>query len=323
MFSVFPFANTPFGIGLQGETPPPPLLPSITDIDGDNSIRAGQLNVQVNGQNLETAIDLVLSSGQALPIISATETQIITSIPFPTDLKWDTVTTVTVTTPEGSATISGVSLLPAVGWEYQDYDGTVLSPTNTESFQELALSEFGIVLQANDRFNWQSRPDLSFRPDGTPIVDPPQSLTFDGFFWVESLQANTALISVTINDLGPPPVEVPTLSNPSGFSSGDSTGFGSVRTDLPSGLMYGWATLNPTEIAADILANGQVKDVTSNTVSFTFFNITNGQTYYNHFVQVAGVEQSNVVSSQGYIPQPSGSGAGGMISDMVTNMVEV
>jgi len=60
------------------------------------------------------------------------------------------------------------------------------------------------VLEAGDRFNWESNPALTFRPDGTPIVDPPQTLTFDGFFWDESAQTNTAVVSFTINDLGPP-----------------------------------------------------------------------------------------------------------------------
>jgi len=125
-------------------------------------------------------------------------------VPFPTSLKWDNSYPLEVTTPEGTATLSNVFIRPATGWEYQDYDGTILNPATTESFQELALSEFGLVLEAGDRFNWESNPALTFRPDGTPIVDPPQTLTFDGFFWDESAQTNTAVVSFTINDLGPP-----------------------------------------------------------------------------------------------------------------------
>jgi len=84
-------------------------------------------------------------------------------VPFPTSLKWDNSYPLEVTTPEGTATLSNVFIRPATGWEYQDYDGTILNPATTESFQELALSEFGLVLEAGDRFNWESNPALTFR----------------------------------------------------------------------------------------------------------------------------------------------------------------
>ena len=73
------------------------------------------------------------------------------SAPLHINLKWGEQHTLeVVTVANGTNTLAGVTLLPPTDWEYVTYDGTVLDPTTTESFQEFCQVEFGFDLAAGD-----------------------------------------------------------------------------------------------------------------------------------------------------------------------------
>lgn len=96
----------------------------------------------------------------------------------------------------------------------------------------------------------------------------------------------------------------PVLSAPTGASVNATVGRGTVDTDEGNGTLYAYVSTNASETAVTIKASGQQAVLTSaGGKNFTFTGLTEGLTYYNHYVQDDAIgNESNVVSSSGYVP---------------------
>ena len=96
----------------------------------------------------------------------------------------------------------------------------------------------------------------------------------------------------------------PVLSLPTGVKVNSTRGDGTVSTDEANGTLYGWATTNSTETAANIktnaIANFDTATVTATGVqpALVFTSLSPATAYFAHFMhEDAATNQSNVVSS--------------------------
>lgn len=122
------------------------------------------------------------------------------------------------------------------------------------------------------------------------------------------------------------------LSNPTGTSTGATTALGTFDTDTNAGTGYIVTTQSATQptaaqikaglnhlgAAADFSANQAI--VTAGTKSFTITGLTEGLTYYNHFIQnTAGGGDSNIVTSAAFVPAASGNA---LIDETLKNIMQ-
>lgn len=100
----------------------------------------------------------------------------------------------------------------------------------------------------------------------------------------------------------------PTLTSPTGTSTGTTTASGTVTTDEANGILYALATINATETAATVKASANTQAITttgSKSVSFT--GLTASTTYYAHYVhRDAAGNDSTRVSSASFTTSASG-----------------
>jgi len=120
------------------------------------------------------------------------------------NLKWGATHELAVTTPDGAATLAGVTLIEPTGWEYITFDGSTLDPATTESFQEYTPADLGITLAAGDLIAIQSNAAITdLRTDGTFLVSPAQDIAANPYkIWDDSAATWSALSTFSITDLG-------------------------------------------------------------------------------------------------------------------------
>jgi hypothetical protein len=100
------------------------------------------------------------------------------------------------------------------------------------------------------------------------------------------------------------PAIPPVISSPTAASTGGTTGSGSVTTDNGTGTLYYIATTNATELAATIKAGSSQAVSTTGVQNVSVSGLTEGLTYYIHYIQTSSdVLDSNVVSSGSFVPQ--------------------
>lgn len=154
--------------------------------------------------------------------------------------------------------------------------------------KQIAADDFLVGLTANASEVSDVTPTLAHR---VVLLDA------DGF-------AYTALVSALQSVLngGTPPADTtgPTLSSPTGAATGATTASGSVTTNEGNGTLYYLATVNATETAATVKANGAtmaINSTGSKAVSASALNSTTQ--YYWHFVQrdAAGNDSARVTSA--------------------------
>jgi len=106
----------------------------------------------------------------------------------------------------------------------------------------------------------------------------------------------------------PADTTAPTLSSPTGASTGTTTASGSVTTSEGNGTLYFLATVNATETAATVKASGATQAINSTgskAVSVT--GLSANTTYYLHFVhRDAGGNDSARVSSTSFTTSAAG-----------------
>lgn len=92
----------------------------------------------------------------------------------------------------------------------------------------------------------------------------------------------------------------PTLTSPTGASTGSTTGSGTVSTNEANGTLYRLASTNATESAATVKAAALSQAVSATgTQSVTFTGLTASTTYYAHYVHtdLAGNDSARVSSA--------------------------
>lgn len=126
---------------------------------------------------------------------------------------------------------------------------------------------------------------VSTQPDATQM----------GWTHAQSLNYAHGVIAV---DTATPPV-APTLTSPTGTSTGATTASGSVSTNVGSGTLYRLASINATETAATVKAAALTQVVTASGVqTVTFSGLTGSTTYYAHYVHTdVGLDSARVSST--------------------------
>lgn len=120
-----------------------------------------------------------------------------------------------------------------------------------------------------------------------------------------SADARIAHISVTA---AAGDTTAPTLTVPTGTSTGSTTGSGTVTTNEANGTLYFLASINATETAATVKASGGTQAITttgSKSVSFTV--LTASTTYYAHFVHRDAAGNDSTVSNSTSFTTSAGS----------------
>lgn len=97
-------------------------------------------------------------------------------------------------------------------------------------------------------------------------------------------------------------VTAPTLSVPTGSATGQTTGIGRILTNEANGLCYCWTTVNTTETAANIVANGDSTAVAAAvTITFVLAGLNASTTYYTHFThEDDALNRSNAANSAAF-----------------------
>lgn len=124
-------------------------------------------------------------------------------IPLHINLKWNQTYELALTDEVGTGTLSNVTLSQPVDWDLVTYDGTVLDPATTESFQEYSQADVGITMEAGDQIAWFSTANVTVNANGTVDVTPASDVAAVAYkIWDESAQTWSAVSAFTINDLG-------------------------------------------------------------------------------------------------------------------------
>ena len=189
----------------------------------------------------------------------------------------------------------------------------VLRETSSLSGTLAALSNLTQSLAAGDtlrvEWNYPTR-GLVVKHNGSTIYSATESGTeidkLDGTATAVATQygAHTTRTDVVrswqSNTLGD--ATAPTLTSPTGTSTGATTASGTVTTDEANGTLYRMASTNATETAAVVVAAALSQTVTATGVqNVTFTGLTASTTYYAHYVHDdAATNRSARVSSASF-----------------------
>ena len=175
---------------------------SITNIDGDDDVRAGQTSITVTtvGMDSSPTVKTATLGGESLTVVSAGETSWVVSVPEAIILKWgEGDYDLVLTDDTGSVTLNNVTLSAATGWEYVNptFASGAPNTSTTESAYELVLNDLVLTMIAGDQFQWETVTGLSFESDQTiASVIPAAAVTASTYkFWDDSagtLSAETA-----------------------------------------------------------------------------------------------------------------------------------
>ena len=176
---------------------------SITDIDTDNDVQAGQTAVTITGSSLDTGpvTQTATLGGQALTITNWNSGSPIVDIPLHINLEWGQTYQLDVTDDTGTVSLTGVTLSPATGWEQVTYDGST-PPVGDVGFVSQALADLGITMAAGDSWMFESATGMTVALDGSVVVDPPVTVTGSYKVWDVSAGGYSALSSYTFEDAG-------------------------------------------------------------------------------------------------------------------------
>lgn len=180
----------------------------IVDIDGDNTVQAGQIDVEIATVGLDAAplTQIATLGGEPITVNSWSEVMVNVSIPLHINLDWNSSNNqLSLTDDTGTVTLDNVTILSPAGWEDTTFNGIPPDPGTTESFYEYAQIDpvVGNFLMANnDRLAWESQPGLEVNTQTIPTVNPPATVSGDYKIWDESLGTWTPVSNFTITDGG-------------------------------------------------------------------------------------------------------------------------
>lgn len=189
------------------DSPYPFASRSITNIDTDNDVQAGQSSVTVTTVGLDASPTTKTATlgGESLTVISAGETSWTVDIPLHINLEWGSTTNDLVLTDDtGSVTLNNVTLSAPTGWETVTFTSAPDAGT-TESFYEYAQTDADVgnfTAAVNDILAFESQSGLTVDSQTIPTVSPPATVTGDYKWWDVSLSTWTNVSSFTITDGG-------------------------------------------------------------------------------------------------------------------------
>lgn len=181
---------------------------SITDIDTDNDVQAGQTNITITtvGLDASPATQTATLGGESLTVNSWSATAVNVDIPLHIDLEWGSITNqLALTDDTGTVTLDNVTLSAPTGWETVTYNGSAPNPVTTESFYEYAQTDAGVgsfTMATNDILAWETQSGLSIDVQTIPIVAPPATVSGAYKIWDTSLSTWTTVSDFTITDGG-------------------------------------------------------------------------------------------------------------------------
>lgn len=184
--------------------------PTITSIDGDNNVQAGQSNVSIVTSGIDPAsvTQAVTLGGETLTINSWTDSGgnalINVDIPLHINAEWGTTHELAVTHDGGTTTLSGVTLSAPTGWETVSF-ATIPDTGTTESFYEYSQSDVTVgnfTAQVGDTLAFTSSTGLTIDGSSIPVVNPAATVTGSYKWWDASLSTWTPVSSYTITNLG-------------------------------------------------------------------------------------------------------------------------
>lgn len=183
---------------------------TITSIDGDNNVQAGQTNVSIVTSGIDPAsvTQAVTLGGETLTINSWTDSGgnalINVDIPLHINAEWGTTHELAVTHDGGTTTLSGVTLSAPTGWETVSF-ATIPDTGTTESFYEYSQSDVTVgnfTAQVGDTLAFTSSTGLTIDGSSIPVVNPAATVTGSYKWWDASLSTWTPVSSYTITNLG-------------------------------------------------------------------------------------------------------------------------
>lgn len=183
---------------------------TITSIDGDNDVQAGQSNVSIVTSGIDPAsvTQAVTLGGETLTINSWTDSGgnalINVDIPLHINAEWGTTHELAVTHDGGTTTLSGVTLSAPTGWETVSF-ATIPDTGTTESFYEYSQSDVTVgnfTAQVGDTLAFTSATGLTIDGSSIPVVNPAATVTGSYKWWDASLSTWTPVSSYTITNLG-------------------------------------------------------------------------------------------------------------------------
>lgn len=201
------------------------VSPSITDINGNNTVRAGQ-TVTVNGTSFGTNGNVTAATlgGESLTVNSNTDTTASVTIPAGIVLEWGSTTNQLVLVVGGSNySLNGVTLSAEAGWDYIDFaSAPALSgnPAEPSSIYE-ALTNYAplsnYTMLAGDQLAFEDHERLTMNADTTfsmGTIDPPETVSIQAKVWKDATSEWTPEFTIQIDDLGAPVVGDPDITAP-------------------------------------------------------------------------------------------------------------
>ena len=153
--------------------------------------------ITINCTGIGTVSSVTLG-GEALTIDAQNNGNPICTIPTDINLLWGNTHSLVVTDPSG--TVSADHTLSArSGWEIVNWVGPAPDTANTESFYEIAISDFGISAATGDQLQFSSATGLTVDGQWVPTVSPAASRS--GTYAVYDASATARSAEATYNVL--------------------------------------------------------------------------------------------------------------------------
>ncbi|MCG7904410.1 MAG: hypothetical protein JAY60_18535 [Candidatus Thiodiazotropha weberae] len=154
-----------------------------------------QITINCTGVGTVSSVTL---GGEALTIDAQNNGNPICTIPTDINLLWGNTYSLVVTDPSG--TVSADHTLSArSGWEIVNWVGPAPDTATTESFYEIAISDFGITADTGDQLQFSSATGLTVDGQWVPTVSPAASRS--GTYAVYDASATARSAEATYNVL--------------------------------------------------------------------------------------------------------------------------
>lgn len=178
---------------------------SITNIDGDNVVFAGQAT-SITGIDFDLPISSVTIGGESCTVTGTpTTTNIDVTVPATINLKWSQQYTLEVTDNTGPLTLNGVTVGPRANFEQVTYNGSAPNPVNTESFYEYAQTDAGVgnyTMISGDVLAWESQTGMTVDGQTIPVINPAATVSGTYLIWDDTLSTWKSDSTFTILNSG-------------------------------------------------------------------------------------------------------------------------
>lgn len=170
--------------------------------------------------------------------------------------------------------------------------GFTVAPLSTATFINLSDGTHDFRLPTGSTLIDAGIADATYAPLDVYGTSRPQNGSYDVGAW------ETVVADVT----------APTLTSPTGASTGTASGTGTVSTNENTGTLYYLASINSTETVSTVKANGATQAITTTgTKTVNVSGLTASTTYYMHYVHRDGSGNDSVcVSSAAFTTSAPG-----------------